>query len=384
MGGGPSGAGVGGALGGGGDDAPKVQIFDLLHFAVENRASDIHLSTGEAPAVRIDGEIRRLDLPKLTRDDTKRLAYSVMNAKQKLRFENDMEIDFSIGLKGLARFRVNVFTQQRGLGLVLRQIPSKVQSLDELSAPKVFYKIAELKKGLVLVTGPTGSGKSTTLAGIIDHINHNRPEHILTVEDPIEFVHSPDRCIINQREIGAHTKGFAAALRSALREDPDVILVGEMRDLETISLAITAAETGHLVFGTLHTNSCAETIDRVVDSYPHEQQEQVRAMLSGSIQAVISQTLLKRMDGKGRVAAHEIMLATPAIRNLIRENKPHQIASIMQTSKGEGMQTMEDALRALTYKRDISPKQAIAASNNPKLFDDEESRRRMGVRPTAP
>lgn len=361
-------------------EPPKVQIFDLLHFAVQNGASDIHLSTGEAPAVRIDGEIRRLDLPKLSRDDSKRLAYSVMNAKQKLRFENEMEIDFSIGLKGLARFRVNVFTQQRGLGLVLRQIPSKVKSLDELQAPKVFQRIAELRKGLVLVTGPTGSGKSTTLAAIIDHINHNRPEHVLTVEDPIEFVHVPDRCIINQREVGAHTKGFSAALRSALREDPDVILVGEMRDLETVSLAITAAETGHLVFGTLHTNSCAETIDRVVDSYPHEQQEQVRAMLSSSIQAVISQSLLRKMDGHGRVAAHEIMIATPAIRNLIRENKPHQIASIMQTSKADGMQTMDDALRALAWKRDISPKQAILASGNPKLFDDEESRRRMGPR----
>ena len=362
-----------------GESASNVQIFDLLHFACENRASDIHCSTGEAPSVRIDGEIRRLDLPRLSRDDTKRLAYSVMNAKQKQRFENDLEIDFSIGLKGLARFRVNVFTQQRGIGMVLRQIPSKVLSLDELKAPQVFQRIAEFKKGLVLVTGPTGSGKSTTLAGIIDFINHSRPEHILTIEDPIEFVHVPDRCIINQREVGAHTRSFSAALRSALREDPDVILVGEMRDLETVSLAISAAETGHLVFGTLHTNSCAETIDRIVDSYPHEQQEQIRAMLSNSIQAVISQSLLKKMDGKGRVAAQEIMIATPAIRTLIRDNKPHQIASIMQTSRADGMQTMEDALKVLAYKKEISVKQAIAASGNPKMFDDDESKRRLGA-----
>lgn len=356
----------------------SVKIDQLLTFAVENRASDIHLAAGEIPAVRIDGEIRRLDLPVLARDDAKRLAYSIMNSKQKTRFETEMEIDFSVGLKGLARFRVNVFTHARGLGMVLRQIPSKVLTLEQINAPKVFRRIAELKKGLVLVTGPTGSGKSTTLAAIIDHINKNRSEHILTVEDPIEFVHSADSCIINQREVGAHTKSFAAALRSALREDPDVILVGELRDLETVSLAMTAAETGHLVFGTLHTNSCPETIDRVVDSYPHEQQAQVRTMLSTSLMAVVTQALLKRANGTGRVAAHEIMLVNPAIRNLIRENKLHQILSVMQTAKGEGMCTMEETLRTLAYRREITQKQAILQSNNPNLFESDDGRPRRG------
>ncbi len=355
--------------------AASVQIHELLTFAVENRASDIHLAAGEIPAVRIDGEIRRLDLPMLNRDDAKRLAYSIMNQKQKVRFENEMEIDFSVGLKGLARFRVNVFTQARGVGLVLRQIPTKVLTLEEIGAPQVFQRVSSFKKGLVLVTGPTGSGKSTTLAAMIDHINKTRSEHILTVEDPIEFVHEAQKCVINQREVGAHTKSFAAALRSALREDPDVILVGELRDLETVSLAMTAAETGHLVFGTLHTNSCPETIDRVIDSYPHEQQSQVRTMLSTALQAVITQSLLRRADTQGRVAAHEIMIVNPAIRNLIRENKLHQIPSIMQTSKGEGMQTMEECLRNLAYRREITRDQAILQANDPKLFEGSEDPR---------
>lgn len=358
----------------------SVKIDQLLTFAVDNRASDIHLSAGEVPAVRIDGEIKRLDLPVLARDDAKRLAYSIMNQKQKTRFENEFEIDFSVGLKGLARFRVNVFTQSRGVGMVLRQIPSEVLTLEQIKAPRVFHRISELKKGLVLVTGPTGSGKSTTLAAIIDHINKSRHEHILTVEDPIEFVHQAKQCVINQREVGAHTKSFAAALRSALREDPDVILVGELRDLETVSLAMTAAETGHLVFGTLHTNSCPETIDRVVDSYPHEQQAQVRTMLSTSLQAVITQALLKRAEGRGRVAAHEIMLVNPAIRNLIRENKLHQITSIMQTARNEGMTTMEESLRTLAYRREITKKQAILQANNPNLFETEDQRPRRPSR----
>ncbi len=353
----------------------KVQIHELLTFAVEHRASDIHLSAGEVPAVRIDGEIRRLDLEMLSPDDAKRLAYSVMNAKQRAFFEQNMEIDFSIGLKGLARFRVNVFTQARGVGLVLRQIPSKVLNLEDIKAPRSFQEIASLKKGLVLLTGPTGSGKSTTLAAMIDHINKTRCEHILTVEDPIEFVHTPDKCVINQREIGAHTLSFAAALRSALREDPDVILVGELRDLETVSLALTAAETGHLVFGTLHTNSAPETIDRVVDAYPHEQQAQVRTMLSTSLQAVVTQQLLKRAQGGGRVAAHEIMIVNNAVRNLIRENKLHQIVSIMQGGRGDGMQTMEQALKDLARRREITREQAILASRNPNLFDEDATRR---------
>jgi len=354
----------------------QVQIHEMLTFAVEHGASDIHLAAGEIPAVRIDGEIRRLDLQPLSADDAKRMAYSVMTSKQKTTYEKHFEIDFSIGLKGLARFRVNVFTQARGVGMVLRQIPTEVLTLEQIKAPKVFQKIASFRKGLVLVTGPTGSGKSTTLAAMIDHINRERQEHILTIEDPIEFVHTPQKCVINQREIGSHTLSFNNALRSALREDPDVILVGELRDLETISLALTAAETGHLVFATLHTNSAPETIDRVIDAYPHEQQSQVRTMLSTALMAVITQQLLKKQSGRGRVAAHEIMMVSPAIRNLIRENKLFQIESSMQAGKSEGMQTMEMALRNLAMRREISRAQAIAACNNPELFNNEETLRR--------
>ena len=322
--------------------------------------------------MRVDGEVKRLDLEALSGDDAKRLAYSVMSEKQKTVFENDLECDFSIGLKGLARFRINVFTHARGVGMVLRQIPSKVLTLEQLGAPKIFHKIAGYKKGMVLVTGPTGSGKSTTLAAIIDYINHSRHEHILTVEDPIEFVHVPDKCIINQREVGSHTRSFANALRSALREDPDVILVGEMRDLETISLALTAAETGHLVFGTLHTSSAPETVDRIVDVFPHEQQQQVRTMVATALKSVISQSLLRKADGKGRIASHEIMIMTPAIQNLVRENKLFQIPSIMQTAKGDGMVLMEDSLKQLAYAGKITRQAAMAQLNNPDLFKSDE------------
>ena len=350
-------------------NARPLRIHELLTFAVENGASDIHLAAHEIPAMRIDGDIKRLDLPKLTEDAMKRLAYSIMNEKQKVTFENEWEIDFSIGLKGLARFRVNVFTQRLGLGMVLRQIPTTVLTLEQLKAPSVFKRIAEFRKGLVLVTGPTGSGKSTSLAAMIDHVNKTRDEHIITIEDPIEFVHTPQRCLINQREVGAHTRNFSAALRSALREDPDVILVGELRDLETISLAISAAETGHLVFATLHTNSAPETIDRIIDAYPHAQQEQVRAMLSTSLNAVITQCLVRPKSGRGRVAVHEIMMVNPAIRNLIRENKIFQIPSVMQVGKGEGMQTMEFAAIDLVMRGTISRETAISITNNPKMFD---------------
>jgi len=357
----------------------SIRIHELLTFAVQNGASDVHLAAGEIPAVRIDGEIRRLDLEALSVDDAKRLAYSVMNEKQKTSFENDLEIDFSIGLKGLARFRVNVFNQARGVAMVLRQIPTKVRTLDELKAPPIFQNIASFKKGLVLLTGPTGSGKSTTLAAMIDYINKTRAEHILTIEDPIEFVHVPQKCVINQREIGGHTHSFSAALRSALREDPDVILLGEMRDLETVSMALTAAETGHLVFGTLHTNSCPETIDRIIDAYPHEQQAQVRTMLSTALQAVVTQMLLKPRSGKGRFAVHEIMIVNSAIRNLIRENKLFQIPGMMQSGRGDGMQTMEAALKDLVSRNAITREQACAAINNPKLFEADDKLAAMNL-----
>jgi len=354
----------------------SIRIHELLHLAVKIDASDIHISAGEVPAMRVHGEVKRLDMPKLNPDDAKRLAYSVMSEKQKTIFENEWDIDFSIGLKGLARFRVNVFNQSRGIGMVLRQIPSKVLTLEQLKVPKIIEKIAQTKKGMILVTGPTGSGKSTTLAAIIDHINKNRPDHILTIEDPVEFVHTPDKCIINQREVGAHTHSFSHALKGALREDPDVILVGEMRDLETIGLALTAAETGHLVFGTLHTNSAAETVDRLIDVFPHEQQAQVRTMVAAALQGVISQMLLKRADGKGRVAVHEILLVNPAIRNLIRENKLFQIPSAMQTSRGEGMQTLSDGLKNAVKRRQITQQQAIQITGDQNMFDDETSVRR--------
>ncbi|MFN7143850.1 MAG: type IV pilus twitching motility protein PilT [Myxococcota bacterium] len=347
-----------------------VRIHDLLRVAIDQKASDIHFSAGEVPAVRIDGEILRLDLPPLSNDDAKRLAYSMMREKQRTHFENDLETDFAISFKGLARFRVNVYTQSRGVGVVMRQIPTRVLTMAELALPPVFERIASFKRGLVLVTGPTGSGKSTTLAAVVDHINKTRREHILTIEDPVEFVHTPDKCIINQREIGADTKSFAAALRSALREDPDVILVGELRDLETISLAISAAETGHLVFGTLHTNSAPETVDRLIDAFPHEQQAQVRTMLATSLMAVVSQLLVRKAFEPGRVACQEIMLCNPAIRNLIRDNKLFQIPSMMQAGRAEGQQLMDVSAKELALKKKISREEAIRVTNNPKLFDD--------------
>jgi len=347
-----------------------VRIHDLLRVAMENKASDIHVSAGEVPAIRIDGEIHRLDLPALTNDDAKRLAYSMMQEKQRTGFENHLEADFAISFRSFARFRVNVYTQTRGIGFVMRQIPTRVLSLAELGLPPVFERIAGFKRGLVLLTGPTGSGKSTTLAAIVDHINRNRREHILTVEDPVEFVHVPDKCIINQRELGTDTKSFAAALRSALREDPDVILVGELRDLETISLAISAAETGHLVFGTLHTNSAPETVDRIIDAFPHEQQSQVRTMLSTSLMAVVSQVLVRKAHEPGRVAVQEIMICNPAIRNLIRENKLYQIPSMMQAGRAEGQMLMESAAKDLALRKKITREEAIRVANNPKLFDD--------------
>lgn len=352
-----------------------VRIHDLLKICIDEKASDIHFSAGEVPAIRVDGEIHRLKVEPLSNDDAKRLAYSMMQERQRTQYENNLETDFAISFKGIARFRVNVYTQTRGIGVVMRQIPTRVITMEELGMPPVFKRIAGFKRGLVLVTGPTGSGKSTTLAAVIDHINKNRREHILTIEDPVEFVHTPDKCIINQREVGSDTRSFAAALRSALREDPDVILVGELRDLETISLAISAAETGHLVFGTLHTNSAPETIDRLIDAFPHEQQAQVRTMLSTSLMAVVSQLLVRKAFERGRVAVQEIMLCNSAIRNLIRENKLFQIPSMMQAGRAEGQQLMEVHAKDLALKKVIARDVAIQITNNPKLFDDVMSPR---------
>jgi len=327
-----------------------MDISELLRFALESGGSDLHISAGEPPVIRIHGEMTKVDLPALDKEDVHNMIYDILSDFQRKVFEEHLELDFSFGLGDLARFRVNVFKQHRGESAVFRTIPSKIPTFDQLSLPRVFKDIAGLEKGLVLVTGPTGSGKSTTLAAIIDYINDTVKEHILTIEDPIEFLHLSKKCLLNQRELGPHTKSFANALRSALREDPDVILVGEMRDLETIQLALTAAETGHLVFATLHTSSAPDTVDRIIDVFPAGQQNQVRSMLSGSLQAVISQALFKRRDGKGRVAGFEVMIATPAIRNLIRENKIAQIPSMIQTSKGIGMQTMEAACNELIAK----------------------------------
>ncbi len=297
-----------------------MNITELLAFSVKNKASDLHLSSGLPPMIRVHGDVRRINLPPMEHKDVHAMVYDIMNDAQRKHYEDNFECDFSFEIPNLARFRVNAFNQNRGAGAVFRTIPSKVLTLEDLNAPRVFKDISEYPRGIVLVTGPTGSGKSTTLAAMINHINENQHAHILTVEDPIEFVHESKKCLINQREVGPHTHSFSNALRSALREDPDVILVGEMRDLETIRLALTAAETGHLVFGTLHTSSAAKTIDRVVDVFPAAEKEMVRSMLSESLRAVISQTLLKTKDGAGRVAAHEIMIGTPAIRNLIRES----------------------------------------------------------------
>ena len=326
-----------------------MDITELLAFSAKQGASDLHLSAGLPPMIRVDGDVRRINLPALDHKQVHDLIYDIMNDRQRKDYEEFLETDFSFEVPGVARFRVNAFNQNRGAGAVFRTIPSKVLTMDELGMGEVFRKITEVPRGLVLVTGPTGSGKSTTLAATIDHLNNNRHHHILTIEDPIEFVHESKKCLVNQREVHRDTQSFSAALRSALREDPDVILVGEMRDLETIRLALTAAETGHLVFGTLHTTSAAKTIDRVVDVFPAEEKSMVRSMLSESLQAVVSQSLLKKIGG-GRVAAHEIMLGTPAIRNLIREDKVAQMYSSIQTGGSLGMQTLDMCLKDLLTK----------------------------------
>lgn len=345
-----------------------MDITQLLAFSVKNKASDLHLSAGLPPMLRVNGDVKRINLPVMDHQEVHSLVYDIMSDTQRKQYEESLECDFSFEVSGLARFRVNAFNQKRGAAAVFRTIPSKVLTLEELNAPKIFAELALKPRGLVLVTGPTGSGKSTTLAAMIDYLNDNEFAHILTVEDPIEFVHESKKCLMNQREVGTMTHSFSAALRSALREDPDAILVGEMRDLETIRLAMTAAETGHLVFGTLHTSSAAKTIDRVIDVFPAEEKEMVRAMLSESLQAVISQTLCKTKDGTGRVAAHEIMLGTPAIRNLIREAKVAQMYSTIQTGNSVGMQTLDQNLTDLVRRNVISAAEARMKAKIPENF----------------
>jgi len=340
-----------------------MDITELLAFAVKNKASDLHLSAGLPPLIRVHGDIRRINLPPMEHEDVHAMVYDIMSDHQRKVYEETLECDFSFAVPNLARFRVNAFNQQRGAAAAFRTIPSKVLSLEELAAPKVFADLTDRPRGLILCTGPTGSGKSTTLAAMVNHVNENEYGHILTIEDPIEFLHESKKCLINQRELGPHTLSFPNALRAALREDPDYILVGEMRDLETIRLALTAAETGHLVFGTLHTSSAAKTIDRVVDVFPAAEKEMVRSMLSESLRAVISQTLLKKIGG-GRIAAHEIMIGTPAIRNLIREGKIAQMYSSIQTGQAQGMQTLDQCLTELVSKGLVSKEEARYKAQN--------------------
>jgi len=345
-----------------------VDISELLAFAVKNKASDLHLSSSLPPMIRVNGDVRRINLPPMEHKDVHRMVYDIMNDSQRKVYEETLELDFSFEIPSLARFRVNAFNQQYGAGAVFRTIPSKILTLEQLNAPKIFADLALRPRGMVLVTGPTGSGKSTTLAAMMDYVNENQYAHILTVEDPIEFVHQSKKCLINQREVGPHTMSFNNALRSALREDPDAILVGEMRDLETIRLALTASETGHLVFGTLHTSSAAKTVDRVVDVFPAAEKDMVRAMLSESLVAVISQSLCKLKDGSGRVASHEIMLATSAIKNLIRENKIAQMYSSIQTGSSLGMQTLDQNLADLVRRNIVSPAEARSKAKFPENF----------------
>lgn len=350
----------------------KIDIAQLLQFAHQQDASDLHISAGEPPMVRVDGDMKKLKVPALTAEQTHEMLFDVMGDAQRAVFEATNDCDFSMQLGDSARFRVNVFRQNRGIGAVFRKIPTRIHTLEDLGMPGELAKLVrQHERGLILVTGPTGSGKSTTLAAMLDLLNSEKESHILTIEDPIEFIHTTKKSLINQREVGGHTNTFATALRAALREDPDYILVGEMRDLETIQLALTAAETGHLVFGTLHTSSAPKTIDRIIDVFPPEQQEQVRTMVSESVQAIVTQTLCRKVGG-GRIAALEILIGTPAVRNLIREGKIHQIKSMMQTSQNIGMQTLDMHLIDLCERGLITKQTAIEKSGNPNIFNERE------------
>ncbi|HNB90553.1 MAG TPA: type IV pilus twitching motility protein PilT [Plasticicumulans sp.] len=344
-----------------------MNIDELLAFGVKHNASDLHLSAGLPPMLRVDGDVRRINLPPMDHKEVHGMIYDIMNDRQRKEYEENLETDFSFAIPGLARFRVNAFNQNRGAGAVFRTIPDQIKSLEELNCPNSFKELINVPRGLILVTGPTGSGKSTTLAAMINHKNENEYGHVLTVEDPIEFVHESKKCLVNQREVHRDTHSFAAALRSALREDPDIILVGEMRDLETIRLALTAAETGHLVFGTLHTSSAAKTIDRIIDVFPAGEKSLVRSMLSESLRAVISQTLLKKLGG-GRIAAHEVMVGTPAIRNLIREDKVAQMYSSIQTGAAYGMQTLDQCLLELVKRGQVARDEAMLRAQSKAEF----------------
>jgi len=344
------------------------QIDQFLKVLVEQGGSDLHLTTGSPPVMRVHGAMQRIKFRELTNKDMEQLVYEIMEEEWRMRFLDRLDYDFAYEIEGLARFRVNVFWQRKGLGAVMRTIPSKILTAEQLGLPDAIRRFCMLTKGLVLVTGPTGSGKSTTLAAMVDLINDTRADHVLTIEDPIEFVHPNKKCLVNQREITTNTKSFANALRAALREDPDVILVGEMRDQETIELGITAAETGHLVFGTLHTSSAPKTVDRIIDVFPAEQQDQIRAMLAESLKGVVSQVLLKKKGGKGRCAAQEIMVGTPAVSNLIRENKIHQIPSMIQTGKKDGMQLLDQHILEFLMSGEIDAEEAYMKSNNKQAF----------------
>jgi twitching motility protein PilT len=345
-----------------------AQIDQFLKVLVEQGGSDLHLTTGSPPIMRVHGHMNRMKFRELTPQDMEKLVYEIMEEEWRMRFLDTLDYDFAYEIEGLARFRVNIFWQKKGLAAVLRTIPSDILSADDLGLPDAIRKFCMLTKGLVLVTGPTGSGKSTTLAAMVDLINETRADHILTIEDPIEFVHQNKKCLVNQREVHSHTKSFANALRAALREDPDVILVGEMRDRETIELGITAAETGHLVFGTLHTSSAPKTVDRIIDVFPADQQEQIRSMLAESMKGVVSQVLLRKKGGKGRLAAHEIMVGTNAIMNLVRENKIHQIPSMIQTGKKDGMQLMDQAILEALMSDQIDGTEAYMKAHHKQAF----------------